>query len=118
VAAQLLERMHELTSSTAAAERTLLRARRGGVEVRPAQLEVDRSVDAQIELEALVHTFSVEPRSAFVRKQEEGLRHARAALDAGRRAIAERDARRRGLAGFLLVTLVFLVALALRIRRP
>jgi len=117
VAAELLERMHELTSWTAAAERTLLWARRGGVEVRPAQLEVDRSVDAQIELEALVHTFSVEPTSEFVRKQQEGLEHARAALAAGRRAIAERDARRRGLAGFLLLTLVFLVALALRIRR-
>jgi hypothetical protein len=117
VAAEMLQRMHELTSWTAAAERALLQARRGGVGVRPAELEVDRSVDAQIELESLVHTFSVGPQSDFLRKQQEGLGHARAAFEAGQRAITERGARRRGLVGFLAVTLVFLVALALRIRR-
>jgi hypothetical protein len=116
-AAEMLRRMRELTSVTAAAERTLLRARRGGVEVRDAEAEVQQSVDFQIQLEVLVHTFSVAPDSEFVRKHEEGTKHAEAALGAGQRALAELAARRRGLIGFLVVIVLALVALVLKIRQ-
>jgi len=115
-AAEMLHRMQELTSVTAAAERTLLRARRGGVEVRDAQAEVQQSVDHQIQLEVLVHTFSVAPDSEFVQKHKEGMQHAEAALDAGQKALAELAARRRGLIGFLLVIGLALVALVFKIR--
>ncbi len=116
-AAGLLGRMRELTALTARAERTLLRARRGGVATRDALLEIDRAVDAQVELEVLVHAFAVDPDSEFVAKFREGMEHAASALARARQALDELGARRRGLASFLLVVGVVLVVLAQKIRQ-
>ncbi len=113
---EFLERMQELTSGTARAERILLAARRGGVETREALLAIDQAVDAQIELEVLVHTFASGPESPFGEKHREGLEHARAGLAAGQEALAELAFRRRGLAVSLVVVALVLVALALKIR--
>jgi hypothetical protein len=117
VASEFLERMRELTALTASAERTVLRARRGGVATSHALLEIDESVDAQVELEVLVHGFAVGPESEFVRKHQQGMEHASAALTLSREALAELTSRRRGLFGFLVVVAFVLVALGLKVRQ-
>jgi hypothetical protein len=115
-ARQLLGGMQELTALTARAERILLAARRGGVETRKALPEIDQAVDAQIELEVLVHTFSSDPKGAFAKKHGEGVQHARAALAAGQSALGELLYRRRGLAVSLVFITLVLIGLALKIR--
>lgn len=116
-AAELLRRMRELTAVTATAERTLLRARRGGVDASQALLEIDHAVDAQVELEVLVHGFATTPESEFVRKHGEGMQHAGAALATARGALEELGSRRRGLGAFLVVVAFVLLSLALKIRQ-
>lgn len=115
-AGELLARMGELTALTARSERILLAARRGGVETRQALLDLDHAVDAQIELEVLVHGFSSAADSAFVKKHQEGVGHAQAALAAGQRALLELANRRKGLIVSSLVIALVLVGLALKIR--
>jgi len=114
--AGFLAGMRELTGLTGSAERTLLAARRGGVETRAALPEIDQAVDAQIELEVLVHTFSAAPNGAFEKKRQEGAVHARAALAAGQQALGELTYRRDGLAVSLGFIGLLLVGLGLKIR--
>jgi cytochrome b6 len=117
VAGTILDSMWEVTSTTARAERTALAARRGGVEVREATSELDGAVDAQIQLEVLVHSFSVDKDGAFAKKHEEGRQHAVAALEAARKALEELAFRRRGLAVSLGLIVLVLIGLALKIRQ-
>jgi hypothetical protein len=117
VSSEFLERMRELTALTAMAERTVLRARRGGVATGQALLAIDESVDAQVELEVLVHGFSTDLESEFVRKHAEGVEHATLALGLAREAQDELSSRRRALTGFLIVVAFALVSLALKIRQ-
>jgi hypothetical protein len=112
----MLAGMRELTALTARAERILLQARRGGVETRKALQEIDGAVDDQIELEVLVHSFSSQPGGAFVKKQREGIAHARAALTAGQQALDELAYRRKGLGVSLGLIVLVLIGLALKIR--
>ncbi len=113
-----LQRVQEVTGATARAERMLLRARRGGVEVREALLALDRAVDSQIEMQVLVHAFGGTDAAAnLASKHEEGLAHANAALAAAQKGVRELQLRRRGLALSLVFVLVVLVGLALRIRK-
>ena len=114
-AAALLTKMHSLTAATARAERVLLAAKRGGVEARKAEEELDGAVDSQIALEVLVHTFSAE--GEFGKKHDEGMKHAAAALDAGQKSLAELSFRRRGLAISLVFIALFLVGLGWKIRQ-
>jgi len=109
--------MQELTVLAARAERLTLHARRGGVEVRDALLDLDHAVDAQIELEVLVHGFNAEPDGAFQKKQAEGIGFARSALEASQAALGELAYRRRGLAVALVFILLVLVGLAFKIRQ-
>lgn len=117
VSGAFVERMRQLTALTAMAERTVLRARRGGVATSQALLAIDESVDAQVELEVLVHGFSADPESEFVRKHAEGVEHAERALALADQAQNELESRRRALAGFLIVVTFALVSLALKIRQ-
>jgi hypothetical protein len=117
MAAELLERMRELTALTASAERTMLRARRGGVQTSHVLIEIDQSVDAQVELEVLVHGFAVGPESEFARKHADGMEHASAALTLAREALDELASRRRGLIRFLVVIGIVLLSLGLKIRQ-
>jgi hypothetical protein len=111
----MLAAMQQLTATTARAERTLLAAKRGGVEVRTAGSELDDAVDSQIELEVLVHSASAS--GAFADKEKEGMKHASAALNAGKESLAELMYRRRGLGAALGVILLVLTGLALKIRQ-
>jgi hypothetical protein len=113
-ASAMLSRMQLLTALTARAERNLLAARRGGVEVKQAATELDAAVDSQIELEVLVHRFEVE--GAFAEKQVEGLTHANAALVAGKESLEELSFRRQGLIVTLGIIVLVLIALGMKIR--
>jgi len=110
------ERMHELMVASAQAERSLLRARRGGVEVKEMLLDLDQAVDRQIDLEVLVHGFTVADGSEFLTKQGEGMEHAHAALAGAQKALGELDYRRRGLWLSLIFVALVAVALFLKIR--
>ncbi|MGA7614517.1 MAG: hypothetical protein WBX15_04985 [Thermoanaerobaculia bacterium] len=115
VSGEMLSSMRQLTSVTARAERILLAAKRGGVEVRKAEPELDGAVDGQIQLEVLVHSFS--PKGPFLEKRKEGLTHAEAALVSAKNSLHELSYRRSGLVialGFIVLTLV---ALGLKIRQ-
>jgi len=109
--------MNGLMHQTAAAERTLLAAQRGGVEVHEALGELDQAVNAQIEMEVLVHTFSVTDDKRFAEKHDEGLKHAETALELGRAGLAELSNRRKGL--YVALAFIFLTAVGLtaQIRR-
>ena len=109
-------KIRELTVLAGEAERVLLAARRGGVETSEAAAHVARTVDSQIDLQVLVHTFDPSPDGPFMQAHAEGLDHARAALDAGAEALHELETRRRGLAWALIVIVLVLIALGLKIR--
>ncbi len=115
VAGNLLGHMQELTSLTAAAERVLLAARRGGVETGEAGLEVERAIDAQIGLEVLLHAFDTSAESEFMTAHGDGMVRAEAALAAGDEALGELLFRRRGLVVALGLILLVLIGLALKI---
>ena len=95
----------------------MLRARSGGVPVQAGLSSLDRAVDAQIQLEALVHGFRTDAESEFAKIQAEGLEQARAAIESGRDALRELGSLRRGLAVALGLIALVLVGLGLRIRR-
>ena len=116
-ASYFLESMKELTLLTAQSERVLLGAQRGGVETSDALPELDQAVNAQIELEVLVHSFSRAEDGPFAKKHAEGVEHARAALAAGQSALGELSHRRTGLVTSLVIILFVLVALGFRIRQ-
>ena len=113
---EIVQRMQELTTQIAIAERTLLAARRGGVETREALLDIDQAVDAQIGLEVLAHTFSTDEGSPFMDQYHQGMEHAGAALAKGREGLGELSARRKWLAITLIVIIAVSIALALKIR--
>jgi hypothetical protein len=114
--ADLVERMSELTALTSRAERIVLTAHRGGVEVRDAQIEVDQAVNSQISLEVQVHSFVVSEGSDFLETYETGLEHARKAIAEGLEAQEEIQSRRHWLAVSLIAIVATLIGLGLKIR--
>jgi len=113
-ATAILNDQRELTGSIARAERILLRAKRGGVEVRKADADLDQAVDSQIELEVLVHGFDAD--GEFAKKLDEGSTQAKSALTAGKASLGELAYRRRGLLIALGIILLVLIALGFKIR--
>jgi hypothetical protein len=113
----MLERQKELMIQAARAQRLLLAARRGGVEVGRATLGLNQVVDRQIELQVLVHGFSADEGSPFQEKAAEGLELAAGVVEAGRNGLAELRYRRTGLAVSLAVVALVLLALYLKIRQ-
>ena len=103
-ASAFVNKLSRLSRATAAAERALLKARRGGVETREALTEIEGAVEASIQLQVLVHSFSADEKGEFSNKYEEGMKSAEAGLSAGRSALDELKSRRVG----LLVSLVFI----------
>lgn len=116
VARGYMELTQRLQALTARAERIFFLAERGGVEVSAARSALDQSVDAQISLQVLAHTFSIGEGSPFHEAYEEGLAHTLAALEASQKAVEELEIRRKGLAVSLFFIVLVLVALALAIR--
>lgn len=114
---EIMRLMHELTSATAASERVLLRAKRGGVETREALLHIEQAVDAQIELEVLTHAFELGEDSEFTAKHREGIEHALAGFAAGGEALDELAFRRKGLVVSLVIIVLVLLGLGLKIRQ-
>jgi hypothetical protein len=114
--AVFLQRMRALTTNIARTERMLLRARRGGVAVGNAAANLDHAVDAQIQLEVLVHRFSTDDGSAFATAAAEGMKQVQEAHRLALAALEELEFRRRGLAASLVVVLLVLIALGLKIR--
>lgn len=112
-----VDEMQRLTATTARAERILLRAQRGGVELHGGLDALDQAIDAQIELEVLVHTFSEADSGAFRRRHGEGVEHAQAALAVGHTGLMELEQRRRGLAVTLVVIVLVLIGLGAKIRQ-
>jgi cytochrome b6 len=108
-----LEATRGLTSMIGRADRILLAAHRGGVEVRKVRSELDSAIDSQIELETLVHTFGSGDVAA---KQKEGLQHAEAALVAGQSSLDELSYRRKGLLVALGIIVMVLIGLVIKIR--
>jgi hypothetical protein len=117
VGSEMVERMREVTSLTARAERIMLRARAGGVPVQEGLSSLDEAVDSQIQLEALVHGFRTDADSDFAKAHAEGLEQARAAIESARDGLEELAARRRGLAVALVLIALVLVGLGAKIRR-
>jgi hypothetical protein len=103
-----------LMAATTRAETSMARARRGGIELRDAMLEVDRAVDKSIDLQVLVHRFRTD--GEFAEAHAEGMAHAAAALAAGEEAQAELRFRRLGLLVFLVFIVCVLIGLAMKIR--
>jgi hypothetical protein len=94
----------------------LLRARRGGVAVGSAASNLDHAVDAQIQLEVLVHRFSTEEGGPFGKAAAEGMKQVQEANQLALAALEELEFRRRGLAASLVIVLLVLIGLGLRIR--
>jgi len=103
-ASAFVDKFGRLSRSTAAAERALLKARRGGVETRDALTQIEAALEADIQLQVLVHTFSADESGQFAKKYEEGMKSSEAGLNEGRAALDELKSRRTG----LLVALVFI----------
>jgi len=117
VGSEVVQRMREVTSLTARAERIMLRARAGGVPVQAGLSSLDEAVDSQIQLEALVHGFRTDADSAFAKTHAKGLEEARTAIESARDGLKELAARRRGLAVALVLIALVLVGLGAKIRR-
>jgi hypothetical protein len=115
-AVTFLEKQRDLTSLTAQAERVLLRARRGGVEVGEGVFDLNQAIGTVVELEVMVHSFDADTSGAFDHKHREGIEHAEAALLAGQDGLRELSNRRRGLTIALGFILLLLVGLGLKIR--
>jgi hypothetical protein len=115
--ARFVGHMRALTTATARAERMLLAARRGGVEVREIRPQVEQATDAQIQLEVLVHGFSAAEDGKFLGEYATGMKHADTALGGARRALVDLANRRRGLVVFLGFLVLALIGLALKIRQ-
>jgi hypothetical protein len=114
--AVFLERMRALTTNIAHSERMLLRARRGGVAVGSAASNLDHAVDAQIQLEVLVHRFSTDEEGPFAKAAAEGMKQVQEVNQLALAALEELEFRRQGLAASLVIVLVVLIGLGLKIR--
>lgn len=115
VGREMATRVTELMALTTRAEAGLRAARRGGIELKQAMLDIDRAVDTQIDLQVLVHRFRTD--GEFAGALEEGRSFALAALEAGEDARAELAYRRRGLLVFLAFVILTLIGLGLKIRQ-
>jgi hypothetical protein len=115
--ALFVETQASLMSRAGSAQRLLLAAQRGGVEVGPASLALKKVIDRGIELEVLVHSFDAAENGEYREKAAEGLELAEGVLATARGGLDELRFRRRGLAVSLLLVALVLVGLYLKIRQ-
>ena len=115
VGQEMASQVISLMSMTAQAERSMAAARSGGIELRDAMLDIDRAIDAQIDLQVLAHRFRTD--GEFAEAVAEGRAFAEAAIAAGEEAQDELRFRRLGLLVFLGFVVCVLIGLALKIRQ-
>jgi len=89
VAAGIMSRLRELTARIAEAERAQLAARRIGVDTQHISTDIGLAIDSLAELEVLLHSFSIDEGSEFLRVYAEGMVYAGGALEAARDALDE-----------------------------
>ena len=115
VAAEEIHRqLISLEEALVRADQVLNRAESSGMEVSQARLDQGQARDALTKARVTIHAFQV-PRVA--EDISAGLKVAEQTHQAGVKALAERDYRRRGLAVSLITILVVLIGLRLYIRR-
>jgi len=102
-----------LAAETQAARQTLARAAEAGMEVSKVRFELSQADDALTKARASIHRFQV---AAVRENSAAGLTVAKSAHQAAKRALAERDYRRRGLFVSLALILLTIGALLAAIR--
>lgn len=110
---RMREDIIRLDRATGSARALLRRAAEAGMEVSRDQFELAKADEALTKARTDVHYFQT---TAVHRDVEEGLKVAATATSAGRRALAERDFRRRGLVVSLVLIAAAVGALVLKIR--
>jgi len=114
---QAAERMRAMLDDLARqlerATAILDRAERAGMEVSRAKFELSEARDALTHARVLIHAFSVKELEGVIRP---GLDVARRGYEAGERALAELNYRRKGLAVSLLFILFLAFLLYLKVR--
>ncbi|GBC76691.1 hypothetical protein HRbin08_00153 [bacterium HR08] len=114
---QAAERMRalidDLSRELERAQAILDRAERAGMEVSRAKFELSEARDALTHARVLIHAFSVKEVENVIRP---GLEVARRGYQAGERALAELNYRRKGLAVSLLFLLFLAALLYLKLR--
>lgn len=95
-----------LRSAIARSDEILTRADRSGMEVSEAKLQQSQASDSLMKARVDVHSFTA---SVVNEEVKTGLKTAAATYDAGQKALAERNYRRKGL-GISVILIVFVVA--------
>lgn len=113
-AEKMYDQLVRLETSIARADEVLGRAERSGMEVSQAKLEQAEARDALTKARVTIHSFQMARVEADV---QAGLKVAEKTYQAGQKALAERDYRRKGLAISLVTIVLVLVGLRLYIRQ-
>lgn len=112
-----VETQARLMRRAGGAQRLLLTAQRGGVEVGHAGLELKQVLDRGIELQVLVHSFDASEDGPYREKAAEGLELAAGVLVKAREGLEELRFRRKGLAISLVLVALVLLGLYFKIRQ-
>jgi predicted CXXCH cytochrome family protein len=113
VAATMRQLIDSLDARFDSAHYLLDRAEQAGMEVSQAIFELEAANNARIGARTAVHGFDLVAVAADV---EEGLVVTQSGIEAGDRALAERDFRRLGLAVSTIIILALIAGLVLKIR--
>ncbi len=113
VAATMRQLIDSLDAQFDSAQQLLDLAEEAGMEVSQAIFELEAANNARIGARTAVHGFELD---AVVAEVEDGLSVTQAGIEAGDRALAERDFRRIGLAVSTMIILALIAGLVLKIR--
>lgn len=105
--------LKQLEEAIGRSNELLERAERSGMEVSQAKLEQNEAHDALTKARVTIHTFDPAKLQADI---DTGLKVAEKTLQAGNKALAERDFRRKGLALALITIALVLAGLRMYIR--
>ncbi len=111
-ATAMREHLTKLQTAIGEADELISRAERSGMEVSQPELELDQARDNLTKARVSVHAFQVK---AVEQDVEAGMKIAEKDRQAGKKALAERDYRRIGLAMSLMAIVMALVGLKLYI---
>jgi len=112
-AEKMKARMDELSASISRSNEILNRAERAGMEVSKAKFELNEAKDALTQARVTVHTFSIDELDKVINP---GLDISNRDYNAGGAALSELSFRRKGLAGSLVLILLFAALIYLKVR--